>query len=64
MSRDESYIGKTLAIRACIAEHPDASPERVVQLLAAGGLQVSAAHVIVVQTVARCQRPDQVAAAS
>jgi hypothetical protein len=64
MSKDESYIGKTLAIRACIAEHPDASPERVVELLAARGLQVSPAQVIVVQMVARCQRSDQIAAAS
>ena len=64
MSKDESYIGKTRAIRACIAEHPNAAPEQIVRLLEAGGLQVSPAHVIAVQTVARSERFDKVAVAS
>ena len=64
MSQDDSYFGRSQAIRACVVEHPDATPERIVELLAAGGLQVSPAHVIVVQTVARAERADRVAAAS
>jgi hypothetical protein len=63
MSKDLSYVGKTQAIRACLAEHPEATPQRVVALLAARGLQVSPSHVIVVRAVARSQRAEQVAAA-
>ena len=63
MSKDLSYVGKTQAIRACLAKHPEATPQRVVALLAAGGLQVSPSHVIVVRAVARSQRADQMAAA-
>lgn len=64
MSKEDSYVGRTQAIRACIAEHPAATTKRIVELLAAKGLQVSPAHVIVVQTVARSERADRVAAAS
>ena len=44
--------------------HLEDSPERIVELLAARGIQVSPAHVFVVQTVAKSARPEQVAAAS
>jgi hypothetical protein len=64
MSKDDSYVAKTRAIRACIAKHPGASPQRIVELLAARGLQVSPAHVIVVQTLDRSEHADQVAAVS
>lgn len=64
MSKDESYVGTTQAIRACLAEHPQATPQRVVELLAARGLQVSPAQVFVVQAVARSQRKERLAAAS
>jgi hypothetical protein len=64
MWKDDSYVGRTRAIRACLAEHPQATPQRVVDLLAARGLQISPAHVIVVRAVARSQRVEQVAAAS
>ena len=64
MSKDDSYVGRTQAIRACLAEHPEATPERVVELLAARGIQVSPAHVFVVQAVARSQRAEQMTAAS
>ena len=64
MAKDDSYVGKTQAIRACVAEHPKATPQRVVELLAKAGLQVSPAHVIVVQRVARSERADRVDAAS
>jgi hypothetical protein len=64
MSKDNSYVARTRAIRACIAKHPGASPQRVVELLAAEGLQVSPAHVIVVQTLDRSEHVEEVAAAS
>jgi hypothetical protein len=64
MSKDNSYVARTRAIRACIAEHPGASSQRVVELLAAGGLLVSPAHVIVVQTLDRTEHVEEVAAAS
>ena len=64
MSKDQSYVGKTQAIRACLAEYPEATPQRVVELLAARGLQVSASHVIVVRAVARSQPTGQVVTAS
>ena len=64
MSKDDSYFARTQAIRACIAKHPGASPQRIVELLAAGGLQVSPAHVIVVQTLDRSEHVEEVVAAS
>jgi hypothetical protein len=64
MSKDLSYVGKTQAIRACLAEHPEATPQRVVALLAARGLLVSPSHVIVVRAVARSQRAEQLVVAS
>ncbi len=64
MSKDNSYVARTRAIRACIAKAPGASPQRIVELLAAEGLQVSPAHVIVVQTLDRSEHVEQVAAAS
>ena len=64
MSKDLSYVGKTQAIRDCLAEHPEATPQRVVALLAARGLQVSPSHVIVVRAVARSQRAEQLVVAS
>lgn len=64
MSMDDSYVAKTQAIRACVAKHPDLAPERIVELLAAGGMRVSPAHVIVIQTLIRSERADQAAAAS
>ena len=64
MSQDDSYVGKSQAIRTCLAAHPEAAVERVVELLAAGGLRVSPSHVIVVQAVVRSERREQVAAAS
>jgi hypothetical protein len=41
MSMDDSYMAKTQAIRACVAQHPALAPERIVGLLAAGGMRVS-----------------------
>ena len=64
MSMDDSYVAKNQAIRACVAQHPNAAPQRIVELLAAGGMRVSPAHVIVIQTLARSERVDQVVAAS
>jgi hypothetical protein len=64
MSKDDSYVGKTQAIRACVVKHPDATPQRIVELLAAGGLRVSPAQAFVIQAVVRSERADQVAAAS
>ena len=64
MSKDLSYVGKTQEIRACLAEHPQATTQRVVELLAARGLQVSPSHVIVVRAVARSQRGEQLVVAS
>ena len=64
MSKDDTYFGKTQAIRACLAEHPVATPARVVEILAALDIQVSPAHVIVVQAVLRSEKADRVAAAS
>ncbi len=64
MSKDDSYVAKTQAIRACVAEHPGASPQRIVEILAAGGMRVSPAHVIVIQTLQRSERAEQVAAVS
>jgi hypothetical protein len=64
MSKDDTHVGKTQAIRVCLAEHPDANPTRVVEILAARDIQVSPAHVIVVQAVLRSEKADRVAAAS
>jgi len=64
MSKDDSYVAKTPAIRACVAEHPGVAPQHIVKLLAAGGMRVSPAHVIVIQTLERSERADQVPAAS
>ncbi len=64
MSKDESNVAKTQAIRACLLEHPEAAPQRIVDLLAERGTQVSPAHVIVVQTVLRAERSERVPVAS
>jgi hypothetical protein len=64
MSKNDSYVSKSQAIRTCVADHPSASPQRIVELLAAEGLRVSPAHVIVIQTLARAERTDRVAAVS
>jgi len=64
MSKDDSYVAKTRAIRACVAEHPGASPQRIVEILAVGGVQVSPAHVIVVHTLERSEHLEPVGAAS
>jgi len=64
MSMDDSYVAKTQAIRACVAQRPGVAPQRIVELLAAGGMRVSPAHVIVIQTLERSERADQVPAAS
>ena len=64
MSNDNSYVAKTQAIRACVAEHPGAAPHRIVKLLAEGGMRVSPAQVIVIQAIQRSERAEQMAAAS
>ena len=64
MSNDDSYVAKTQAIRVCVDEHPGENARRIVELLAAGGLRVSPAQVIVIQAVQRSQRIDRLAAAS
>jgi hypothetical protein len=64
MSKDESYVAKSHAIRACLVEHPEAAPQRVVDILSAQGTQVSPAHVIVVQTVLRAEKAERVPVAS
>ena len=64
MSKEDTHFGKTQAIRACLAEHPGASPARVVEILAARDIQVSPAHVIVVQAVLRSEKADRVALSS
>jgi hypothetical protein len=64
MSKDESNVAKTQAIRACLLEHPEAAPQRIVDLLTARGIQVSPAHVIVVQTVLRAEKAERVPVAS
>ena len=65
MSKDDSNLAKTQAIRACLLEHPAAAPQRVVDLiLSTRGIQVSPAHVIVVQTVLRAEKAERVPVAS
>jgi len=64
MSKNDSYVSKSQAIRACVTDHPGASPQRIVELLAAEGMRVSPAHVIVIQTLARSERTERVAAVS
>ena len=64
MSKDDSYVAKTQAIRACVAEHAGEAPQQIVELLAAEGLRVSPAQVIVVQAVQRSERNARMAAAS
>ena len=64
MSKDDSYVAKTQAIRVCVVEHPGAAPQQIVELLAADGMRVSPAQVIVVQAVQRSERSDRIAAAS
>ncbi len=64
MSKDDSYVAKTQAIRACVAKHPGMAPHRIVEFLAARGIRVSPAHVIVVQTLERSECTEHVVAAS
>lgn len=64
MPKDDTYLGKTQAIRDCLAEQPGATPVQIVEILAGRGIQVSPAHVIVVQAVLRSQKAEHVAAAS
>lgn len=64
MSKDDSYVAKTQAIRACVAEHPGLAPQRIVELLAEREVRVSPAHVIVIQTLERSEHRHPVAAAS
>ena len=64
MSKNDTYLGRNQAIRACLAEQPESTPQEVVQVLAAQGVQISPAQVIVVQAVLRSERADRVAAAS
>ena len=58
MPYDDTHFGKTQSIRACLAEHPDVTPPRLVEILAARGIQVSPAHVIVIQAVLRSEKAD------
>ena len=64
MAKDETYAGKTQAIRDCLSEQPGATPVQIVEILAGRGIQVSPAHVIVVQAVLRSEQAERVAAAS
>lgn len=64
MSKDDSYVAKTQAIRACVAKHPGMAPQCIVEFLAAGGIRVSPAHVMVVQTLERSERTEHAVAAS
>ena len=59
MSHDHTHFDKTQAIRACLAEHPDVTPSRLVEILAARGIPVSPAHVIVIQAVLRSEKADR-----
>ena len=61
MSHDDTHFGKTQAIRACLADHPNATPPCLVEILAAQGIQVSPAHVIVIQAVLRSEKADRLA---
>ena len=64
MSKDDSYVAKTQAIRACVDEHPEVAPQQIVELLAAEKMRVTPAQVIVIQAVQRSERSDRMAAAS
>ena len=64
MPKNDTYVGKTQAIRTCLAEQPGATPVRIVEILAGRGIQVSPAHVIVVQAVLRSEKAERIAAAS
>ena len=64
MSKDDSYVAKNQAIRACIAKHPGLAPHRIVEFLAARGIRVSPAHVMVIQTLERSERAEHAVAAS
>lgn len=64
MPQEDNYVARTQVIRACLAEHPGATPARVVGILAERDIKVSPAHVIVVQEVLRSEKPDRTTAAS
>jgi hypothetical protein len=64
MSKDDSYVAKTQAIRACVAKQPGTAPQRIVEFLATRGIRVSPAHVMVVQTLERSERAEHAVAAS
>jgi len=64
MSKDDSYVAKTQAIRACIDEYPGVAPQQIVEFLAEEGMRVSLAQVIVIQAVQRSDLSDRMAAAS
>jgi hypothetical protein len=55
---------RTQAIRARVAKHPGMDPHRIVEFLAARDIRVSPARVIVVQTLRRSERSEQVSTAS
>jgi hypothetical protein len=66
--RGEETIVDTWRIRKGGMPFPFATwvtaPDRNVEVLASGGMRVSPAHVIVIQTLQRSERSEQVAAAS
>ena len=64
MSKGDTHFGKTQAVRAYLAEHPGATPTRVIEILAARGIQVTPAHVVVAQTVLRSEQAERVVVAS
>jgi hypothetical protein len=57
MAENDTPISKSQAIRAFLAEHPEASPGTVAEALAVQGIQVSPVYVSVVRATLESPRP-------
>ena len=57
MPEKDAPISKSQAIRAYLAEHPDASSMSVAEALTAQGIRVKPAHVSVVRTMLQPPKP-------